>query len=34
MSTSLSSAVLNAIWNQEDLDNRESIICEGEFLNE
>jgi len=34
ISTSLSSAALNSFWNQEDLDNRDSIICEGEFMND
>jgi hypothetical protein len=33
MSTSLSSPALNSNWNQEDLDSRDSIICEGEFIN-
>jgi tetratricopeptide (TPR) repeat protein len=34
MSTSLSSPALNSNWNQEDLDSRDSIICEGEFIND
>jgi tetratricopeptide (TPR) repeat protein len=34
ISTSLSSPALNSNWNQEDLDSRDSIICEGEFIND
>ena len=34
ISTSFSSAALNSVWNQEDLDKRDSIICEGEFIND
>ncbi|MGL5065878.1 MAG: tetratricopeptide repeat protein, partial [Microcoleus sp.] len=33
ISSSLSSTSLNSVWNPEDLNSRESIICEGEFIN-